>query len=148
MITRLFPAAIQALQPSCYLPLKRNSLALFALFCSFIYSSNVLAQERPKIGLVLGGGGAKGAAHIGVLRALEEMHIPVDYIAGTSMGAYVGGLYATGMSADEIESFLETVDWQNGYKDRVERSDRRVRDKQKDIFRASIGTPEWVVEAG
>ncbi|OZS44978.1 patatin-like phospholipase family protein [Photobacterium sanguinicancri] len=139
MITRLFPAAIQALQPSCYLPLKRISLVLFALFCSFIHSPAVLAQERLKIGVVLGGGGAKGAAHIGVLRALEEMHIPVDYIAGTSMGAYVGGLYATGMSANEIESFLETVDWNNGYKDRVERSDRRVRDKQKED-RFQIGT--------
>lgn len=75
-------------------------------------------------------GGAKGAAHIGVLKALEEMRIPVDYITGTSMGSYVGGLYATGMSADEIESFIYTVDWNRGYRDRVNRSDRRVRDKE------------------
>ncbi|POF52037.1 serine protease, partial [Vibrio vulnificus] len=61
-------------------------------------------DDRPKVAVVLAGGGAKGAAHIGVLKALEEMQIPVDYITGTSMGAYVGGLYATGMSADEIES--------------------------------------------
>ncbi|MEF1161171.1 patatin-like phospholipase family protein, partial [Vibrio parahaemolyticus] len=61
---------------------------------------------------------------------LEEMHIPVDIITGTSMGAYVGGLYATGMSADEIESFIYSVDWNSGYRDRVDRSQRRVRDKE------------------
>ncbi|TOA96510.1 patatin-like phospholipase family protein [Vibrio parahaemolyticus] len=85
---------------------------------------------RPKVAVVLAGGGAKGAAHIGVLKALEEMHIPVDIITGTSMGAYVGGLYATGMSADEIESFIYSVDWNSGYRDRVDRSQRRVRDKE------------------
>lgn len=86
--------------------------------------------ERTQVAVVLAGGGAKGAAHIGVLKALEELRVPVDYITGTSMGAYVGGLYATGMSADEIETFIETVDWNNGYRDRVNRSDRRVRDKE------------------
>jgi NTE family protein len=87
-------------------------------------------SSRPKIAVVLAGGGAKGAAHIGVLKALEEMNIPVDIITGTSMGAYVGGLYATGMSADEIESFIYSVDWNSGYRDRVDRSQRRVRDKE------------------
>lgn len=87
------------------------------------------SQERPTIAVVLAGGGAKGAAHIGVLKALEEMHIPVDIVTGTSMGAYVGGLYATGMSADEIEALIYTTDWNSGYRDRVSRSDRRVRDK-------------------
>lgn len=79
-------------------------------------------EPRPKVAVVLAGGGAKGAAHIGVLKALEEMQIPVDIVTGTSMGAYVGGLYATGMSADEIESFIYTVDWGSGYRDRVDRS--------------------------
>ncbi|WP_306416377.1 MULTISPECIES: patatin-like phospholipase family protein [unclassified Vibrio] len=87
-------------------------------------------KTRPSVAVVLAGGGAKGAAHIGVLKALEEMQIPVDYVTGTSMGAYVGGLYATGMSADEIESFIYSVDWNKGYRDRVNRSDRRVRDKE------------------
>ncbi|MBW3694165.1 serine protease [Vibrio sp. T187] len=87
-------------------------------------------KERPKVAVVLAGGGAKGAAHIGVLKALEEMQIPVDYITGTSMGAYVGGLYATGMSADEIESFIYSINWNDGYRDRVNRSQRRVRDKE------------------
>lgn len=88
------------------------------------------APQREKIAVVLAGGGAKGAAHIGVLKALEELKVPVDYITGTSMGAYVGGLYATGMSADEIEALVDTVDWNSGYRDRVNRSDRRVRDKE------------------
>ncbi|WED22377.1 patatin-like phospholipase family protein [Vibrio sp. JC009] len=87
------------------------------------------AVERPKIAVVLAGGGAKGAAHIGVLKALEEMHIPVDLITGTSMGAYVGGLYAAGMSADEIESLIYSIEWNDGYKDRVSRGERRIRDK-------------------
>ncbi len=69
------------------------------------------AQEPPKVGLVLSGGGAKGIAHVGVLKALEESGIRPDYIAGTSMGAIVGGLYAIGYSADAIEKILERVDW-------------------------------------
>ncbi|MCH7931026.1 MAG: patatin-like phospholipase family protein, partial [Proteobacteria bacterium] len=69
--------------------------------------TEVLAQqrsalERPKIGLVLAGGGAKGAAHVGVIKVLEELGVPIDYIAGTSMGAIVGGLYASGLSSDEL----------------------------------------------
>ena len=60
------------------------------------------AQSRPKVGLVLSGGGARGAAHIGVLKMLEAQRIPVDAIAGTSMGAVVGGLYASGLSSSEI----------------------------------------------
>jgi NTE family protein len=69
--------------------------------------------SRPRIGLVLAGGGAKGGAHIGVLKVLEEMHVPVDCIAGTSMGAVVGGGYAAGLSASELEQFLSSVDWKS-----------------------------------
>ena len=66
---------------------------------------------RPKIGLVLGGGGAKGAAHIGVLRVLDEMHIPVDCVAGTSMGALVGATFASGVPPADIERRVLAVDW-------------------------------------
>jgi NTE family protein len=69
-------------------------------------------ETRPRVGLVLGGGGARGGAHVGVLKVLEEMRIPIDCIAGTSMGALVGGGYASGMSASEIENFLRNVNWQ------------------------------------
>lgn len=94
-----------------------------------VKQAEMAPQARPKIAVVMAGGGAKGAAHAGVLKALEEMYIPVDIITGTSMGAYIGGLYATGMSADEIGVLINTVDWNSGYVDRVGRGDRRVRDK-------------------
>ncbi|WP_198349307.1 patatin-like phospholipase family protein [Ramlibacter pinisoli] len=69
--------------------------------------------KRPRIGLVLGGGGAKGAAHIGVIKALEQLRIPVDCIAGTSMGSIVGAAYATGMSARELEGAITEIDWRD-----------------------------------
>jgi NTE family protein len=66
---------------------------------------------RPRVGLVLAGGGAKGGAHVGVLKVLEELHVPIDCIAGTSMGALIGGGYAAGIPADELEKFLVNIDW-------------------------------------
>lgn len=89
-------------------------------------------QSRPRIGLVLSGGGARGAAHVGVLKVLEEMHIPIDAIAGTSMGAVVGGLYASGMSAQEIEQLLRSLDWQDSFSDQPPRRDLGFRRKQDD----------------
>jgi NTE family protein len=73
--------------------------------------------HRPKIGLVLGGGGAKGISHIGVIKVLEELHVPVDYIAGTSMGSLVGGAYASGMSSDEMARFVVGLDWTKVFRD-------------------------------
>jgi NTE family protein len=70
-----------------------------------------ISTHRPHVGLVLAGGGAKGGAHVGVLKVLDEMHVPVDCIAGTSMGALVGGGYASGIPASEMERFLREVDW-------------------------------------
>ncbi|MDO9202194.1 MAG: patatin-like phospholipase family protein, partial [Hydrogenophaga sp.] len=69
------------------------------------------AATRPVVGLVLSGGGARGFAHVGVLKALEAAQVPVDLIVGTSMGAIVGGLYASGMSADELEREILAVAW-------------------------------------
>jgi NTE family protein len=69
------------------------------------------SSSRPRIGLVLAGGGAKGGAHVGVLKVLEEMHVPIDCIAGTSMGALVGGGYASGIPAKDLETFVTTIDW-------------------------------------
>jgi NTE family protein len=67
--------------------------------------------QRPRVGLVLAGGGAKGGAHVGVLKVLEEMHVPVDCIAGTSMGALAGGGYASGIPAKQLEAFLRGINW-------------------------------------
>lgn len=74
-------------------------------------------QERPRIGLVLSGGAARGAAHIGLLRFLEENRIPVDFVTGTSMGAVVGGLYASGMTAGEIETMTRNINWSEMFRD-------------------------------
>ena len=79
-------------------------------------------MDRPKIGLALSGGGARGGAHIGVLKALEELHVPIDYIAGTSMGAIVGGYYAAGYSPEQIEDILRATDWSGAFSDEPERS--------------------------
>ena len=106
-------------------------------------------EMRPKVGLVLGGGGARGAAHIGVLKVLEEMRIPVDYVAGTSMGSIVGGLYASGMSVEEIEREVLAMDWDDLFKDdptRAERSFRRKRDDDNYAFDAKVGYNDGKVE--
>lgn len=66
---------------------------------------------RPKTGIVLSGGGARGLAHIGVLKVLEEVNMPIDFIGGTSMGSIVGGLYASGYSANQLEEIAMTTDW-------------------------------------
>lgn len=81
-----------------------------------------MAGERKKVAVVLGGGGAKGVAHIGVLKVLEEAGIPIDIVAGTSMGAIVGGLYAIGYSPDEIKRMVELQDWDMLLSDKVKRS--------------------------
>ena len=93
------------------------------------------SADQPTIGLVLSGGGARGAAHIGVLKYLEANNIPVDIITGTSFGAIVGGLYASGMSAAEIEEAMLGMDWERALTDDVSRADRGLqRKRREDIF--------------
>lgn len=94
------------------------------------------------VGLVLSGGGARGAAHIGVIRRLEELRIPIDYIAGTSMGSIIGGMYASGMSLDEIEAMMTGIDWNDAFQDETDRKDRTFRRKLDDnlyVFKAKPG---------
>ena len=88
------------------------------------------AEER--VGLVLSGGGARGVAHVGVIQALEEMRVPVHAIAATSMGALVGGMYATGMSAGDLREVVSHMDWQEAFLDKPDRKDLPVRRKQDD----------------
>jgi len=98
--------------------------------------------DRPRIGLVLGGGGARGVAHIGVLRELERMRIPVDCVAGTSMGALVGGVYATGVSTDEMVDRLSRVDWGDLFVDDPPRKQKPYRAKQDsflNLFDVEVG---------
>ena len=100
------------------------------------------ASERPKIGLVLAGGGARGGAHIGVLKALEEAHVPIDYIAGTSIGAIMAALYAVGYSPDAMTKFVADIDWDEALGDRIQREDlsfRRKTDQELALFAPGLG---------
>lgn len=126
-------------------------MARWVLCCLWV-ASNVMAQTetttvapaaaacglrepgdtRPRIGLALGGGGARGIAHISVLRKIEELRIPVDCIAGTSMGALVGGLYASGMPVDDMRALVESTDWKRLFDDSLARPERSYRRKQDD----------------
>ena len=76
-----------------------------------LFATSTVEAQRKKVGVVLSGGGAKGVAHIGVLQVLEKAGIPVDVIVGTSMGSIVGGLYAIGYSADQLDSLVRVQDW-------------------------------------
>lgn len=90
----------------------------------------VNAADRKKVALVLGGGGAKGVSHIGVLKVIEEAGIPVDLIVGTSMGAIVGGLYSIGYDPAEIDSIVKAQDWSMLLTDKVARSNRSFPEKE------------------
>jgi NTE family protein len=113
-------------------PMKRLFLilALLAIPWTTPWADEAQEETRPKIGLALSGGGARGGAHIGVLEALEELKVPVDYIAGTSMGAIVGALYASGYEAGEIRRILGEMDWTRAMSDRPDRRDRTMRRKE------------------
>ena len=122
-----------------------SALAL-AVLCALPAPAVEAADEpasarRPRIGLVLGGGGARGGAHVGVLKVLEELRIPVDYVAGTSMGSIVGGLYASGMNSQEIERALRAMDWTDTFQDSPSRADRSFRRKSDDYTYAFKAKP-------
>ena len=102
-------------------------------------------EDRPRIGLVLGGGGALGFAHVGVLKVLEEQQIPIDYITGTSMGAIVAGMYASGMSPEEIEQRFLAIDWWDVLKDRSPNQYLTYRRKveNKRYMGVEFGLKDW-----
>jgi len=110
------------------------------IFIFFIFLTlSFPIDARDKIGLVLSGGGAKGSAHIGVLKVLEQNNIPVDYIVGTSIGAYVGGMYALGYSVDDIETIMLGLPWTDGYSDFIPRESLSYSNKQhRDMYNLSI----------
>lgn len=112
---------------------------VFTLMVFACFNYPAFSQERLKVGLVLSGGGARGAAHVGVLKVLEEMQIPIDVIAGTSMGSIVGGLYASGMSPAEIEDKLNTMDWDEALSDAQGREYLSLnRKRQEDLFTINL----------
>lgn len=113
--------------------MKALKLALGGLLVGLVATAPVDAStNRPRIGLVLGGGGALGFAHVGVLKVLEESRVPIDYIGGTSMGSIIAGLYASGLSPDEIEQFLMGLDWWDVLNDKTPRSQLEFRQKEDD----------------
>lgn len=87
--------------------------------------------QRPKVALVLSGGGVKGAAHVGLLKAVEEAGLPVDLVVGTSMGAIVGGLYAMGYSPEQLDSLFRSQDWRFILSDKAERSNLSIGEREK-----------------
>ncbi|MCU1725753.1 patatin-like phospholipase family protein [Pseudomonas sp. 7P_10.2_Bac1] len=132
-------------------------LLIFLLVCLTPLALFAADKPQPKIGLVLSGGAARGLAHVGVLKALEEQGIHIDAIAGTSMGAVIGGLYASGYKIDELEKLALSIDWQQALSDSPAREDIPFRRKQDDrdflvrqklSFRddGSLGLPLGVIQ--
>ena len=110
---------------------------IFCIILLSILSISIYAQpfstERPKVGVVLSGGGAKGLAHIGVLKVLEEAGVPIDYIGGTSMGSIVGGLYAIGYSAKQLDSLVRVIKWDELLGDKISRRNLTMVEKDEDV---------------
>ncbi|KPP99286.1 MAG: phospholipase [Marinobacter sp. HL-58] len=110
-----------------------SALRLLVVMVAVLVAMPVMAETgRPKVGLVLSGGGAKGMAHVGVLRVLEEMNIPVDIVVGTSAGSAVGALYASGMEVHDIEERFIQMDWVSSFRDDPGRAYKPVRRKRQD----------------
>jgi NTE family protein len=109
-------------------------LILFLLLCGTLLPAYSRDAVHPRIGLVLGGGGARGAAHVGVLKVLEEMHIPITAIAGTSMGALVGGIYASGVSPQEMQRRLTAMNWNKLFVDESPRQDWPIRRREQSLY--------------
>lgn len=117
-------------------------LVALLLVLSLAQANAADTPQRPKIGLVLGGGGAAGVSHVGVLKVLEANRIPIDVIAGNSMGAIVGSLYASGMSAAQIETVVNELDWLSLFRDAPSHESKSYQQKQQsaDFFSAfSVG---------
>ena len=118
----------------------RHRLWLPAALCAAWSAAIALPQgetaargrPRPAIGLVLSGGGARGGAHIGILKALEELRVPVDYVAGTSIGAVIGGFYVSGMSVAELEQLVESLEWETAFLNTMPRQLKSFRRKRDD----------------
>lgn len=99
---------------------------IYMVFLFVLIGNNVFTQEDKRIGVVLSGGTARGLAHIGVLKVLEEEKVPVEYVTGTSMGSIIGGLYSIGYTSDEIEKIASEMDWIGLFNDSIERKDKGI----------------------
>ena len=102
-------------------PKRPYSAADSAAIARVQHRMDSIRQHRPTVALVLSGGGAKGAAHIGVMKYLESIGMPIDMVLGTSMGGLMGGLYALGYNAEQLDSIIRTIDWNLALSDKVPR---------------------------
>src|SRR6185436_1970610 len=125
----------------------RALIIAIALAVACVRSAEAQQPARPRVGVALGGGSARGIAHVGVLRWLEEHHVPIDVVAGTSMGGLIGGSYATGMTPDEIETMLGQINWDSMFgPSRFEFSNvRRKRDLRSYPSRLEFGLKGGIV---
>ena len=113
--------------------MKHLILLLTMLFVCGIQSTSAHPeQQRKKVGLVLSGGGAKGMAHIGAIKVIEEVGIPIDYVVGTSMGSIIGGLYAIGYTPEQLDSMVRKQDWTFLLSDRILRTDKNMGEREVD----------------
>lgn len=114
------------------MPMSLNKLLLLVLAASVLApcAAGAQAPARPRIGLVLGGGGARGTAHIGVLEVLDQLRVPVDCVAGTSMGALVSGAYASGLTPQQMLARLGTVDWRDLFDDNPSQTETNYRERR------------------
>ena len=131
---RIITVCCQRFVGSINSKLKAQSSKLIVVLLSFVFCQNLIAQTndsitRPRVGVVLSGGGAKGFAHIGVLKVIEESGLPIDYIAGTSMGSIVGGLYSIGYSPETMIRLVKEQNWDAVMSDAIPRKYISVDDK-------------------
>ena len=112
------------------------TLVMLAAFCLMAG-----AQGRPKVGLVLGGGGAKGAAEVGALKVIEKAGVPIDYICGTSIGSIVGGLYSMGYRSDDIEQMFQSQEWKSLLTDRNDTLSHKLFARDTDGVHYILGFP-------
>jgi len=125
-----------------------NLAFLLLVFLLIFHSISLADYSRPKIGLVLSGGGARGFAHIGTLRMIDSLKIPIDYIAGTSMGGLVGALYAIGYDAKEIETMVKSVDWEQMLTDAPPRNMLPYVEKWDDgLYQLELGVKNFLPTA-
>ncbi len=129
------------------------AILFLIVFIQSVIHGEADIPERPRVGLVLSGGGAKGLAHIGVLKVLEEIGIPIDYITGTSMGSIVGGLYAIGYRTEDLEHIIDGINWDEVLLDVISRDNISIEEKDDEILyalslpinRGKIGLPTGLI---
>ncbi len=117
------------------------------LILIFVVNTGAAESRRPKIGLVLGGGGARGIAHVGIIKVLEENHIPVDCIVGTSIGSLVGASYAVGSTPDEMRKVISEANWSNMFLAKAPRQAYPFRRKQDDKL-SMLGVEVGLADGG